>query len=473
MSSLKIIICVILYILLGRKVLVKAAKNIAHGEVFDENFLMAIATLAAFAIGDCLEAVGIMLFYNIGERFEDFAVDRSREQIAEAIDMRPEKVTLASGHEIPAELAKPGDILIVATGDRVPLDGIVASGEGLLDTSPVTGEPAHVKVSTGEKLISGCISMGGEFTMEVTAPLSESMVTRILESVEQASENKPEIEKFITKFAKIYTPIVCGLALLVAVLPPMILGASWMNWITSAITFLVISCPCAMVISVPLAFFLGVGAASRQGILVKSGQALEALRGIKAVALDKTGTLTQGANDELKPDSVQGVAEIKALGLIPAMLTGDKTERAEAIAAKVGINPRNVQSQLLPDDKLNAMLKLREEHGEILFVGDGINDAPVLAGADVGGAMGSGTDAAVESADIVFMNSGVSAIPQVLKIAARTGRVAKQNIWLALSIKVLVLALGFAGLANIWLAVLADTGVAMLCILNSLRLLKN
>ena len=347
--------------------------------------------------------------------------------------------------------------------------------------------------------------------MKVTAPLEESMVSRILESVETATATKPKIEKFITKFARIYTPIVCGLALLVAIVPPLIGIGTWKDCITAGVTFLVISCPCAMVISVPLAYFLGIGAAAKSGILVKSGQALEALRKIRIVAMDKTGTLTRGtvedesllqiaadraenraekwikdteqctkasdkkivANDVLKPDAVSGISRIHQQGIISAMITGDNRKRALEIAEQAGITGENVMAELLPDEKLETLRQLRRKHGEIMFVGDGINDAPVLAGADVGAAMGSGADAAIESADIVFMNSRVEAIPESIKIAKRTGFIATQNIAVALAIKALVLALGFMGLANIWLAVFADTGVAMLCILNSLRILKS
>ncbi|MCQ2546430.1 MAG: HAD-IC family P-type ATPase [Clostridia bacterium] len=494
-------VCIIAYLLLGREVLLASAKNIARGEVFDENFLMAVATLAAFGIGDYLEAVGVMLFFNIGELFEHISVDRSRERIAEAVDMRPETVNVIHGdhtHETPAEEVKTGTLIMISPGERIPLDGEVTCGEGIIDTSPVTGEPTPVHAKAGMKLLSGCINQRGQFTLKVTAPLEESMVSRILESVENAAAGKPEIEKFITKFARIYTPIVVGLAVLVAIIPPLLLGGLWKHWILTAVTFLVISCPCAMVISVPLAFFLGVGAASKAGILVKSGQALEALRKIKIVALDKTGTLTKGivedaglldvdggeenfeaafakktvSSDKLKDDAKAGIAQLKSLGIDAAMLTGDRRERAVEIAGEAGISAENVRSELLPDEKLSALQQLREEHGEIMFVGDGINDAPVLAGADVGAAMGSGADAAIESADIVFMNSNVSAISQAIRIAGRTGGIAKQNIVLALAIKILILVLGFLGFANIWLAVFADTGVAMLCILNSLRLLK-
>ena len=494
-------VCIAAYIILGHEVLMKSAKNISHGEVFDENFLMSIATLAAFCIGDFPEAVGVMLFYNIGEMFEDISVDRSRDQIAEAVDMRPETVKLVHEedghedhlhvHETPAEEVETGSVLQIDPGDRIPLDGVVVRGEGIIDTSPVTGEPTPVRAGAGTSILSGCINLRGQFFLEVTAPLAESMVTKILNSVENAAENKPEIEKFITKFARIYTPIVCALAVLVAILPPLILGASWKYWIVTAITFLVISCPCALVISVPLAYFLGVGAASRAGILVKSGKALEGLRKIRIIAMDKTGTLTKGiventglldvdgdvstdkktvTFDELKDDAKASVAEIKAMGLTTAMLTGDKKERAAEIAVEAGID--EVKAELLPDEKLTALNELRQQHGEIMFVGDGINDAPVLAGADVGAAMGSGADAAIESADIVFMNSNVGAIAQIMKISRKTARIAKQNIVLALGIKLLVIVLGLIGLANIWLAIFADTGVAMLCVINTLKLLR-
>ncbi|MGX8774411.1 MAG: HAD-IC family P-type ATPase [Bacillota bacterium] len=492
-------VCITAYIILGHEVLIRSAKNIARGEVFDENFLMSIATLAAFCIGDFPEAVGVMLFYNIGEMFEDISVDRSRDQIAEAVDMRPETVKLvhvedhehAHIHETPAEEIEVGSILQIDPGDRIPLDGIVESGEGIIDTSPVTGEPTPVHAKAGTKILSGCINQRGQFHLKVTAPLAESMVSKILNSVENAAENKPEIEKFITRFAKIYTPIVCALALLVAVLPPLIVGASWKYWIVTAITFLVISCPCALVISVPLAYFLGVGAASRAGILVKSGKALEGLRKIKIIAMDKTGTLTKGiventglldvdgdvstdektvTFDELKDDAALSVREIKGKGYVTAMLTGDKKARAEEIAAEAGID--EVIPELLPDGKLAALYDLREKHGEIMFVGDGINDAPVLAGADVGAAMGLGADAAIESADIVFMNSNVGAISQIMSIARRTRTVAVQNIVLALGVKFAVILLGLIGFANIWLAIFADTGVAMLCVINTLKLLR-
>lgn len=533
-------ICAVAYLILGTEVLKESFENIRHGEIFDENFLMAIATLAAFCIGDFPEAVGVMLFFRIGELFEDISVDRSRKQIAEAVDMRPETVKLVCAedhdqqlvcaedhdhhheheheaghfhiHEVDAADVKVGDIVQVDPGDRIPLDGIVISGKGQIDTSPITGEPVPRIAEEGTEVLSGCINMRGQIQMKVTAPLEHSMVSKILDSVENAQASKPEIEKFITKFAKIYTPIVVVLAVLVAVVPPLVTTAmsgaafaaaagTWHYWLLTAITFLVISCPCAMVISVPLAYFLGVGAASKQGILVKSGLALEGMRKLKAVAMDKTGTITKGVvedtgllevdgdssrqetfeeafakktvtDDVPKDDAKAGIAAIKSMGLVPAMLTGDEPARAKAIADQVGIDEAQIKAGLLPDGKLTALQELRDEHGEIMFVGDGINDAPVLAGADVGAAMGAGADAAIEAADVVFMNSNVGAISQIIRIARKTGAISKQNIVMAIVIKLIVMALGLIGFANIWFAIFADTGVCMLCILNSIRLMN-
>ena len=672
------------YILLGHKVLLTAFRNLFRGQIFDENFLMSLATIAAFCIGEFAEGVGVMLFYRIGQLFEDIAVERSRSQIMDAVDMRPENVMLvAEGdcgcgceheheshcdcehehhhehehehcdceheqhheheHEnyrnndfriIPAEHAKPGDILLVRPGDRIPLDGIVVEGESRIDTSAVTGEPVPVAIHPGDEVTSGCVNESGVIKIRVTKPLSESMVTRILNSVENAAAGKPKIDRFITRFARVYTPIVVGLAILTAVIPSLITG-DWAAWIKTAITFLVISCPCALVISVPLAFFSGIGAASKLGILFKGGLAIEALKNIKTVVMDKTGTITKGVfevdsistfgdfsesdvlsiaaaceassshpiavsilekyrqlhdhhhdehcgcdhqhhdehhhhehcncghhehehhhdehcdcdhhhavptalsieeiagmgvkacfsegtalcektfaersialcgnrklmdklgvkipelaetsgtevlvaldnkligriiiSDKLKDDSTSAIARLRAIGLIPAMLTGDNIQSAAAVASMTGIS--EVHAGLLPEDKLTALKKLRDNYGEVMFVGDGINDAPVLAGADVGAAMGSGADAAIEAADVVFMTSSLEAVPQSIEIARYTRRIALQNIVFALTVKLLVILLGFVGFANIWAAVFADTGVAMLCILNSLRVL--
>lgn len=463
------------YILLGREIIKSAAKNIWKGHVFDENFLMSIATLAAFAIGDFAEAVGVMLFFRIGELFEEMAVKKSRNQIMNAVDMRPETVQVVyeqGTHVIPAEEAKEGDILLVCVGDRIPLDGIVVEGESRIDTSPVTGEPVSVEVTRGDGIISGCINLSGIIKIKVEKTLEDSMVTRILHSVESASANKPKIDRFITRFARMYTPFVVSLAVATAILPSLFTG-DWKYWVYTAITFLVISCPCALVISVPLAFFSGIGTASKRGILFKGGIAIETLPHIKAVVMDKTGTVTKGNTDLpdcLKEDSKDAISNLKKRGIKTVMLTGDTQERANAIAEEAGVE--EVYSRLLPQDKLRYLKEIREQYGKVLFVGDGINDAPALAGADVGAAMASGTDAAVEAADVVFMTSSMQAIPEALEIAKTTNRISVQNVVFALGIKALVMVLGLLGFANMWMAVFADTGVAMLCVLNSIRILR-
>lgn len=573
---------VIAYVLLGWEIVWTAFKNLGKGHVFDENFLMSVATLAAFAIGDFAEAVGVMLFYRVGELFEDVAVARSRSQIMEAVDMRPEVVSrLEDGevHEIPAGDAAVGDILLVRPGDRIPLDGVVTEGESRIDTSPVTGEPVPVTVRKGSRLVSGCVNEQGVLQMKVEKPLAESMVTKILDSVENAAASKPKLDRFITKFARVYTPIVVLAAVATAIIPSLITG-NWREWIYTAITFLVISCPCALVLSVPLAFFSGIGAGSKKGILFKGGVAIEALKNVKAVVMDKTGTITKGefqvqsvvpfgresmdtllqtaarcemgsthpigtsiveaarekgmplerpkeveeisgkgihavleerevlcgnkalmemfhvkmdryANDQygtevllafdgelagciviadsLKNEAKDAIDMMKKQGLVTAMFTGDSKESARAVAGEAGID--KVFAQLLPQDKLAHLQEMRRESGAVLFVGDGINDAPVLAGADVGAAMGSGADAAIEAADVVFMTSQVTAVPEAVAIARKTGRIAMQNVVFALAVKALVMILGFAGMANMWMAVFADTGVAMLCVLNSIRAL--
>ncbi len=574
---------VIGYLILGAGVLVTAAKNISHGQVFDENFLMGIATLGAFAIGMYPEAMGVMLFYRIGEFFEHKAVERSRGQIMDAVDMRPEVVNLVQGDDIkviPAENAKVGDVLMIRPGDRIPLDGVILEGESRLDTSPITGEPVPVAVKAGDDITSGCVNTSGQLKIRVEKPLSESMVTRILDSVENAAASKPKIDRFITRFSKVYTPIVVTLALVTAILPSLVTG-NWRQWIYTAITFLVMSCPCALVLSVPLAFFSGIGAGSKKGILFKGGVAMEALSNLGAVVMDKTGTVTEGnfklqkvvstgsisedellritasceqfsthpiavsivtaaqekgialekpasleeiaghgisaslaagkvlcgnqklleenqiafdassidvgygsevflavdgklagylvISDTLKSDAKSAISRLKKMGLRTVMLTGDAKESAEAVAKMAGID--EVHAKLLPQDKLSIMTKLREQNGNVMFVGDGINDAPVLAGADVGAAMGSGADAAIEAADAVFMTSSMESVPTAISIARSTNRIAVQNVVFALIIKIAVMILGLTGHPNMWLAVFADTGVAMLCVLNSIRIL--
>lgn len=574
---------VVAYFLLGREILLSAAKNIWKGHVFDENFLMSIATLAAFVIGDFAEAVGIMLFYRIGELFEEVAVEKSRKQIMEVVDMRPETVQVACesrNHVIPASEAKVGDILLVRVGERIPLDGIVVEGESRIDTASLTGEPVPIRVTEGATVISGCINTSGVLKIKVEKSLEESMVTRILHSVEHATESKPKIDRFITRFARVYTPFVVSLALAVAIIPSLITG-EWKEWIYTAITFLVISCPCALVISVPLAFFSGIGMGSKRGILFKGGIAIETIRQVKAVVLDKTGTITKGTfevqncilygketeeellqmaaecemqsthpiansivveatrrsielmqpenveeiagkgvrafirgkevlcgnaallemysvnapkmttmqtgtevfvacdrklvgsiviSDVVKEESKEAISDLKKKSIKTIMLTGDTKESGENIAKLVGIE--EVYARLLPEEKLERLQQIRKQYGKVMYVGDGINDASVLAGADVGAAMGSGTDVAIEAADVVFMTSSVQAISESMELAKTTNRIAVQNVAFALTIKALVMVLGLLGLANMWMAVFADTGVAMLCILNSVKILK-
>ena len=596
----------IAYLVLGGKVLITAGKNIMKGQVFDENFLMCIATIGAFCIQEFPEAVGVMLFYRIGEYFEEKATEQSRTQIMEAVDLRPEVVNLVIGNDvriIDAEEANVGDILLVRPGDRIPLDGVIIDGESRIDTSPVTGEPVPVMAKAGDNIVSGCVNTSGQLKIRVEKILEESMVTRILDSVENAAASKPNIDKFITRFARVYTPFVVLFALFVAVVLPFILPDS-LNWhffvdsaytgtvntihgtsgtasIYTALTFLVISCPCALVLSVPLAFFSGIGAGSKKGILFKGGIAIESLKNVKAIVMDKTGTITKGnfvvqkanpagnamtANDLLaisascelssthpignsiveaaeekglsierpskveeiaghgiraelsrgvvlcgnrklmdaqnvdlsvyqkenfgtevlvavngkfvgnivisdtvKDDAKDAIAAVKKQEIITAMLTGDAQESADAVAKETGID--EVHAKLLPQDKLSELKKIRENHGAVMFVGDGINDAPVLAGADVGAAMGSGADAAIEAADVVFMNSEMKAIPEAISIAKMTNSISWQNVVFALAIKIIVMIMGLFGFANMWIAVFADTGVSVLCLLNSIRIL--
>ena len=580
-DSLFLLMMLFGYLLCGGEVLKEAFGNIRRGQVFDENFLMSVATIGAFCIGSYEEALGVMLFYRVGELFEDIATRRSRSQIMDAVDLRPDVVHWVKGDSIkviPAENADIGDILLIRPGDRVPLDGTIVEGESFMDTSAITGEPVPVAVRMGSAVTSGWVNGEGVLKMRVEKYLEDSMVSRILDAVENAAASKPSIDRFITRFSRVYTPIVCLIALLTAVIPSVITG-EWAHWVYTALSFLVISCPCALVLSVPLAFFCGIGRGSKNGILFKGGAALEALCKIKAVALDKTGTLTkgefrvqecipaadsftetelltlaaaceQGSNhpiarsimqaarergidtpaaadtretsghgisavvqdetvlcgneklltdhgisiphahhegtqvliakggkylgtilisDAAKADAAEAVAALRSKGNTSAMLTGDTEAGASVIAEEVGIT--DIRAGLLPHEKLEALEDLRSKHGPVMFVGDGINDAPVLAGADVGAAMGSGADAAIEAADVVFMTGEVNAVPKALDIAKLTNRIAKQNVVIALGIKLAVMALGLGGHANMWFAVFADTGVAMICILNSIRVL--
>ena len=569
------------YILLGGRIVWTAVKNITKGHVFDENFLMTVATLGAFAIKAWEEAVGVMFFYRLGEFFEQRAVEKSRGQIMDAVDMRPQVVNLLIGDEvkvIAAEAAHVGDILLVRVGDRIPMDGVVIDGESLIDTSPVTGEPVPVRKKYGDEVVSGCVNTTGMLKIRVEKVLEESMVTKILDSVENAAASKPAIDRFITRFARVYTPFVVAAAVATAVIPSLITG-DWEKWIYTALTFLVISCPCALVLSVPLAFFSGIGAGSKYGILFKGGVAMEALKNVAAVVMDKTGTITKGnfvlqeikangtsendilaicasaeqisthpiavsivnaakereltlvhpnsfeeiageglvaevdgkivicgnvklmerykiscsgyteaeygsevlvavngkyygqlfINDTIKEDAKEAIVALKKQGVVTAMLTGDAEREAKAVAAAAGID--EVHAKLLPQDKLTALNEIRNKYGSVMFVGDGINDAPVLAGANVGAAMGSGADAAIEAADVVFMNSEMKAIPRAISIAKATGAIAWQNVVFALAVKIIIMIAGLMGYASMWAAVFADTGVSLICVLNSIRIL--
>lgn len=586
-ESIETPIYYVAYILLAFPVLRIAGRNILKGEVFDENFLMSIATLGAIAIDALPEAVGVILFYRIGEFFEEKATDRSRTEIMNAVDMRPQEVRVVDtccGGEIVVmapEKVEVGWTIEVRPGDLIPLDGTVLEGETRVNTAPVTGEPVPVRAVPGTQLMSGCINESGRITMRVDKVLEESMVTKILDAVENAASSKPKIDRFITRFARVYTPIVVFLALAVAIIPSLITG-EWHKWIYTALTFLVISCPCALVLSVPLAFFSGIGNASKHGILLKGGRVIEALAGVKAVALDKTGTITSGEfkvhsvetvgshvsssqllsmaaaieavsthpiatsivseakdqgltvepsdfvqelagegmvgmadgqqvlignrrlmeryavqgypteaaeygtevlvaegntylgriiiADEARPDSAEAIADLNGQDIKTVMLTGDAEASANYIAKETGVSA--VRAQLLPQDKLSVVQDIRSEYGPTMFVGDGINDAPVLAGADVGGAMGSGADAAIEAADVVFMRPSLTAIAHILDLSKATLRVAWQNVVFAIAVKILIMALGLMGYASMWWAVFGDTGVSILCILNSVRILR-
>lgn len=581
----EIVIFAVPYIIIGYDIVIKAFKNIAHGQVFDENFLMLVATVAAFCIGECSEAVAVMLFYQVGELFQNYAVGKARRSITDLMEIVPEYANVEYDGEIeqvdPDEV-EVGDIIVIKPGERIPLDAVITEGETMIDTAALTGESVPRRASVGDEIISGCINGSGTIKAQVTKAFEDSTVTRILELVENAGSKKAKVENFITRFAKVYTPVVTIAALILAVVPSLITG-QWGEWIARACTFLVISCPCALVISVPLGFFGGIGAASRCGILVKGGNYLEAVSSITTVVFDKTGTLTKGefkvndirpesgcTKEELletaalaecysdhpiaisvreaygKPISTQRVSEagetaghgvsalvdgkrvllgnlglmrdngIDAVGLDCAgtviyaaadgrylgsivisdgikdgsaeairslkasgvkrtvMLTGDRKAEADAVSAELGLDDHF--SELLPADKVGIVEKLLGECGKddrLAFVGDGINDAPVLARADVGIAMGSmGSDAAIEAADIVIMDDDLGKIPVIMRIAAKTMRIVRENIVFALGVKLAVLVLGALGLANMWLAVFADVGVAVIAILNSMRTLS-
>ncbi|MBD9158787.1 MAG: cadmium-translocating P-type ATPase [Clostridiales bacterium] len=573
------------YLIVGLEIIIKAIKNIFKGEVFDEHFLMAVATIGAFAIGEFPEAVAVMLFYQIGELFQDYAVDKSKESITNLMDIRPDVAVVKRNGKLETlkpETVKIGEEIVVKPGEKIPLDGTIIDGSSMLDTSALTGESVPRSAKIGEKVLSGCINQSGVLTIKVEKEFGESTVSKILDLVENASNKKSKSENFITKFAKIYTPTVVGIAILLAIIPPFLLKwGSFSEWLERALTFLVVSCPCALVISIPLGFFGGIGGASRKGVLIKGSNYLELLSKTDIFVFDKTGTLTEGVFEvqkinpvdiseeellkiaayaesysnhpisasikkayqkEINQEIIEKTEEISGKGIISqienktvvignnkimqekgieykecndigtilyvavnnkfegsiviadkikedakqtiqglkrnnvsktVMLTGDKKEIAEKVAKQIEIG--EVYTDLLPDqkvEKVEELMKQKTEKGKLAFVGDGINDAPVLAISDIGIAMGGlGSDAAIEAADIVIMNDKPSKILEAIKISNKTMRIVKQNIIFAISVKILVLILGACGIATMWEAVFADVGVSFIAILNSLRAL--
>ena len=581
----KFLLFLVPYAIIGWDIIYKAIRNICHGQVFDENFLMCIATFGALGVGEYSEAVAVMLFYQVGELFQSYAVGKSRQSISEMMDICPEYANIEQEGQLaqvdPDDVGI-GDVIVIKAGERIPLDGIVLSGNSFIDTSALTGESVPREVREGSEIISGCVNGSGLLKVQVTKEFDDSTVSKILELVENASSKKAKVENFITRFAKYYTPVVVCAAVLLAILPTLLFGQPFTEWLKRACIFLVISCPCALVISVPLGFFGGIGAASRQGVLVKGSNYLEILSEMKTIVFDKTGTLTRGEfavnkvivnegneseilelaalaegysdhpiagalraacqeelsmervkdseeipghgirsvidgeivyagnaklmeregiwyepcdeagtvvyvakqnlflgaiviADTVKPEAKRAIRQLKNSGVRKTvMLTGDRREVGEAVAAELGID--QVYTELLPGDKVEKVEGLLAELGEkerLGFVGDGINDAPVLGRAVIGIAMGSmGSDAAIEAADIVLMDDDIMKIPSVIRIAGQTMKIVKQNIVFALTVKALVLFLGALGMANMWEAVFADVGVSVIAILNSMRTLK-
>ena len=582
---LKIAVMLLSWLAVGYQVAWEALKNILHGRALDEMFLMTLASVGAFCLGDYAEGVAVMLLYQIGEFFQDYAVDKSRDSIGDLMDIRPDSAQVERDGKIETTLpqgVRPGEIIVVRPGEKVPLDGIVVEGESALNTVALTGESVPRDVGAGDTVISGCVNLHGALRVRVTHAYADSTVARILELVEHASENKSRADRFITRFARIYTPAVVAAAVLVALIPPLFFGGDWNAWITSALSFLVISCPCALVISVPLTFFSGIGGASRRGILIKGANYLESLARTELAVFDKTGTLTQGTfsvtavhpreidekqllalaaaaeklsthpiarslldactdgidrrdvrkveeisgrgvcalvdgrrvavgneklmemegadwqgchhpgtlvhvavdgqyaghiviSDTVKPGAREAMEALKQLGIRKnVMLTGDAPAAARAVAEETGMD--ECHAGLMPDGKVarvESLLEERRKQGTLVFVGDGINDAPVLARADVGVAMGAlGSDAAIEAADVVLMDDDPRKLPEAIRIARATGRIVRQNIVFSLGVKALVLLLSVLHLVPLWGAVFADVGVCFLAILNAMRALR-
>ena len=577
---------IVAYVILGWDVVWQAVKNITRGQVFDEHFLMSVSTIGAFAIGEYPEAVAVMLFYQVGEFFQSLAVKRSRKSISDLMDICPDSATVKRNgvlQVVSPESVAVGEIIVVKPGEKIPLDGIVVDGESMLDTKALTGESVPRSIRKGDEALSGCINQSGLLTLKVTKSFGESTVSKITDLVENASARKAPTENFITTFARYYTPVVVGMAAVLAIIPPLVLGGGWSEWLRRGFVFLIVSCPCALVISIPLTFFGGIGAASKRGVLVKGSNYLEALNKVSVVVFDKTGTLTKGvfevANiipaagyqkeqvleyaaqaesysnhpiaksilatygkpidqkqfsgfeeisghgisvmvqgkkvlagnsklmesekiayaacdaagtkfyvaadgsyvgciliaDEVKPDSKCAIAELKKIGVEKTvMLTGDDERIGKSVADELGLDA--YYAQLLPDqkvEKLEMLDKQKRQGSKLAFVGDGINDAPVLARADVGIAMGGlGSDAAIEAADVVLMTDEPSKLVEAIDIAKATKRIVMQNIVIALGIKSVFLVLGALGMAGMWEAVFGDVGVTIIAVLNAMRILK-
>ena len=577
---------IVAYVILGWDVVWQAVKNITRGQVFDEHFLMSVSTIGAFAIGEYPEAVAVMLFYQVGEFFQSLAVKRSRKSISDLMDICPDSATVKRNgvlQVVSPESVAVGEIIVVKPGEKIPLDGIVVDGESMLDTKALTGESVPRSIRKGDEALSGCINQSGLLTLKVTKSFGESTVSKITDLVENASARKAPTENFITTFARYYTPVVVGMAAVLAIIPPLVLGGGWSEWLRRGFVFLIVSCPCALVISIPLTFFGGIGAASKRGVLVKGSNYLEALNKVSVVVFDKTGTLTKGvfevANiipaagyqkeqvleyaaqaesysnhpiaksilatygkpidqkqfsgfeeisghgisvmvqgkkvlagnsklmesekiayaacdaagtkfyvaadgsyvgciliaDEVKPDSKCAIAELKKIGVEKTvMLTGDDEQIGKSVADELGLDA--YYAQLLPDqkvEKLEMLDKQKRQGSKLAFVGDGINDAPVLARADVGIAMGGlGSDAAIEAADVVLMTDEPSKLVEAIDVAKATKRIVMQNIVIALGIKSVFLVLGALGMAGMWEAVFGDVGVTIIAVLNAMRILK-